>query len=465
MNRVLLICNDTVGENMAGPGIRYWEFARALSRSFDVVLAVPPFVPFSTPSATGHLPATLQHCTRPHELRRLAESCDVMITIGTVLLYYPFLGELDTPLVIDLYDPFLLENLQREAGADALKRLSSHEGYLKGLQAQMQVGDFFICADEKQRDYWLGALSATGRVNPYTYQHDVALRRLIDVVPFGLPATPPEHKRSVLKGVYKGIDPGDKVILWGGGIWNWLDADTLIRAMPLVLAQRTDVKLFFMGIERPHSDSAGRQAADQAVGLSKDVGLYEQHIFFNDWVPYEERQNYLLEADIGASLHLDHIETRFSFRTRLLDYLWASLPTIATAGDALSEVLAAEGLAYPVAPGQVDQVAETILSMIDDWPLANREPAFRRVAARYHWDRVVQPLAEYCASPCPAPDRSYVRRQGHSLAHPGSARGLLWKGWRALRLRGLSGILGQGREYLGWRLRKMGFFERGQHRH
>ena len=47
-------------------------------------------------------------------------------------------------------------------------------------------------------------------------------------------------------------------------------------------------------------------------------------MFFNeDWVAYDDRQNYLLEADVGVSTHLDHVETEFSFRTRILDYLWA----------------------------------------------------------------------------------------------------------------------------------------------
>lgn len=41
MNRVLIISNDIVGGRMAGPGIRCWQFARLLSREFDVTLAVP----------------------------------------------------------------------------------------------------------------------------------------------------------------------------------------------------------------------------------------------------------------------------------------------------------------------------------------------------------------------------------------------------------------------------------------
>ena len=37
-------------------------------------------------------------------------------------------------------------------------------------------GDFFLCARDKQRDFWLGQLAAVGRVNPVTYDADETLR-------------------------------------------------------------------------------------------------------------------------------------------------------------------------------------------------------------------------------------------------------------------------------------------------
>ena len=51
------------------------------------------------------------------------------------------------------------------------------------------------------------------------------------------------------------------------------------------------------------------------------------------------RQNYFLESDVGIITHPQHIETRFSFRTRILDYLWAGLPVISTQGDILSALV------------------------------------------------------------------------------------------------------------------------------
>ncbi|MBL7201593.1 MAG: glycosyltransferase, partial [Anaerolineae bacterium] len=310
---VALIPNDTVGERMAGPGIRYWEFARVLGQRFRVKLIVPPFVPMDAVPDASDLQASLHVCAHARELRAHVEDCDVLVTRGVVLTAYPFLAEMGIPLVLDMYNPFLLEGLQRETRADPLRQQSSYESDLDMLRMQLRVGDFFICAHERQRDYWLGALSAMGRVNPHTHRQDPGLRDLLDVVPFGLPDQPPQHTRRVLKGVHKTIRAGDKVILWGGGIWNWLDTETLIRAMHLVCDRRDDVKLFFMGVRRPNALVQKMEAVDRAIALSKELGLYERSVFFNDWVPYGERQNHLLEADVGVSLHLDHVETRFAF--------------------------------------------------------------------------------------------------------------------------------------------------------
>ncbi len=449
MNRILLICNDVVGRNMAGPGIRYWEFARVLRRQFAVTLAVPPFLARQTPPSDE---AWLRVCRTPAELRRLVADCDVVVTLGVVLLLYPFIAEANKPLVVDLYDPFLLEELQRKTPLPPLEQLTSYENYLQALRLGMRNGDFFLCAGEKQRDYWLGMLSGLGRVNPYTYQDDPSLRRLIDVVPFGLPEKPPQHTRPVLKGVVPSIQPDDRVILWGGGIWSWFDAPSLIEAMPRILKHRADVKLFFMGTRRPNQPAAQTEAVEQAINLSKRLGLHDTHIFFNDWVPYSERQNYLLEADVGVSLHLDYVETRFAFRTRLLDYLWAGLPIVATAGDVLGESLAAQGLATLVAPGDVEGVAQAILGALDDSAgEGERLRHARQAAERYRWDVVVQPLADFCAAPRFAPDRAY------RLAVAGQGGGKwsqrLGRAWRAWRLGGARSLLTQMRDYIRWKMR------------
>ena len=57
---------------------------------------------------------------------------------------------------------------------------------------------------------------------------------------------------------------------------------------------------------------------------------------------------------------LDHLETRFSFRTRMLDYLWATLPIVCTRGDHFAELVEREGLGLTVPYGDPEALAAAI---------------------------------------------------------------------------------------------------------
>lgn len=455
--RVLLISNSTIGPCMSGPGIRYWEFARVLIAcpGIGVTLITVPGVAAQTPDAAS--PLHLCAAQDETELRAKADAADAVVAPGAVVALYPSLNRIRTPLVLDLYIPLMLEELQR-TGSDSLAEENLNFDRLRrALHSQTLAADFFICASEKQRDYWLGVLSAVGRVNPYTHSDDPTLRYLIDVVPFGLPSAPPRHTRQVLKGVYPGIDTDDRVLLWGGGLWDWLDTVTLLRAMARLKDRRPDIKLFFMGVKHPNPLEADRPGTRETLALADKLGLTGQTVFFNDWVPYEERSNYLLEADVGISLHRDHLESRFSFRTRFLDNLWAGLPLITSRGDVLSQEVERRGLGHVVEPADVDGLCAAIIEMVDTPDLRrDYQPRFEAAAQAYHWERVARPLVQYCRDPRPAPDKAYVR--GFSRAGVGPTRwwALPGRAWHALRAGGLRGLVRQVDQYRRWWLNRLG---------
>jgi len=408
-NHVLLVTSDVVGEKMAGPGIRCWELARVLSQHFRVTLAVPPLLEGQQPAVEPDFSADVRLCGREQDLRQLLDDADVILTLGAMMRIYPFLANTGKPLVIDAYDPFLLAGLQQQSGAPDEKRRAAHEEYLRAHLLALDAADFVLCASDTQRDYWLGMLSALGRINPYTHDEDPTLARLIAVVPFGLPGAAPRHSRQVLKGVYRGIGPEDRVVLWAGGIWDWLDAETAVRAMARLARDRADVKLFFMGTERPNRTVATPRAVEETKALSRSLGLAEQSVFFHDWVPYEDRESYLLEADVGISLHRDVLESRFAFRTRLMDHLWAGLPTVATGGDVLGEELGRRGVANLVPPGDDEATASALRDLLDTPNLKGTlRPRFATAAADYRWEVVAEPLVEFCRNPRLAPDREYL---------------------------------------------------------
>jgi hypothetical protein len=380
--------------------------ARYLTQSCYVTLAAPQRADVSIPGvecvAFGR--------DEQDVIYHLASQAEVIILQGFTLYRFPQIKTLNKILVIDLYDPFHLENLQILSKQDLQHAQACAASDLLVLNEQLQVGDFFICASERQRDFWLGSLGSVGRLAPETYRSDTTFRSLLDVVPFGLPPSPPEHKQQVMKDVVPGIGPNDTVLLWGGGIWEWFDPLTIIRAMHKLHAQRSDIKLFFMGQHHPNVDDVPVMAMyDRAVQLAKELGLHNNTVFFNDhWVPYDERANYLLEADIGVSAHLEHVETRFAFRTRLLDYIWAGLPMIVSEGDTLADVVREQGLGMVVGVEDVDGWADAIFTLADRYGSNRRASfalAFKAAQRIFAWPEVLKPLIQFCQQPRYALDK------------------------------------------------------------
>ena len=395
---VLIVSHDVVGARMAGPGIRYWELARVLSRHFRVTLAVP---------GEGYAPATDVQVWRydPGRWDSLAPAvgrADAILLCGDVLAWFPMVQEAGVPLIVDGYDPHTVETLELLAGTPEQEHRHREQELV--LQTQCRAGDFFICASERQRDWWLGLLEAAGRINVRTYGEDRSLRRLIDVVPFGLRSSPPRHRRQVLKGVWPGVEEGDRVVLWGGGLWQWLDPLAAVRAMAAVRERRTDVKLLFPGTRHPNPDVMDMPVHRRAVELARQLGVLDVCVFFGDWVGYSEWPNYLLEADVGLSLHHDTLETRLAFRSRVLDYVWAGLPMVVTRGDVTSEWVSRLGLGEVVDYERDDEVAAALLRLLEK-RRSDFGARFDRARAELTWEKAAAPLIAFCKDPRCAPDR------------------------------------------------------------
>jgi hypothetical protein len=134
--------------------------------------------------------------------------------------------------------------------------------------------------------------------------------------------------------------------------------------------------------------------AERAVALADELALRDRVVFFNfGWVPYAERGHFLLEADIAVSAHFDDIETRFAFRTRLLDCLWAGLPVVTTRGDTLGDLVVAGGAGHAVDFGDVQGWVDALEALLDDAPaLQLARDAASRLRSSFEWQRVLQPL-------------------------------------------------------------------------
>lgn len=402
MTHILIVCGDTVNLNMGGVGVRSWELASSLAGDFQVTLAIPN--PSDLAPERFRL---LSYDLEGGDLRPACQGVDAIITHGFVLHFHPYLREMGIPLAIDLYVPFLLESLVWHGGDEPIQHIPAYEEYLRVQTELLRAGDFFFCASERQRDYWLGWLHAQKRINPHTYAADPSLRSLIDLVPFGIPEGKPAPGEAVLKGKRSGIEVSDRLIIWSGGIWDWLDPLILIRAMQTLAEGHPELKLYFLGTRHPNPTVSGMEMPARAIQLSKDLGLYERSVFFGDWVPYLERGRYLAEADLSVITHLSHIETHFSFRTRVLDCIWAEIPIVISDGDAISELVEKEHIGEVVPPGNVEALAAAIEKVLGRLEQPGYGPAFERVKEEFRWNRVVDPLRAFCQAPHFAADKGH----------------------------------------------------------
>jgi glycosyltransferase involved in cell wall biosynthesis len=364
-----------------------------LSEDFDVTLSVPQD---SSLSDLEFCEILKYHNKSDSSLVSAIDKASVLI-IPAIWIKHIKTPPPSVHIVVDGYDPFIVETL-------ALG-YSDIADMLQVLTQAILLGDFFVCASERQRDWWLGLLEANGRINPQTFKEDASLRALVEVVPYGLPKSAPYSSGPIVKGVWSGIGPDDKVILWGGGLWPWLDPMTAIRAMAKVWQHRQDVRLIFPGTKHPNPGMGGIPShTSTARELASEMGLLNKAVFFGDWVPYEEWPGVLVESDLALTLHFDTLETRLAFRSRVLDYVWAGLPTVATKGDTTSELISTYGLGSVVEYESVDGVASAITQLLET-PRREFTRRFETVRETLTWEMAAQPLLAFCRHPRKAPDK------------------------------------------------------------
>jgi len=439
---LLVISDDVVGRKMAGPGIRAWELARCLARHFKVALAVPEYSSLPGKKDNLSFELTTYSLSHPSRLRKVAQRSKIVLIQGYVLSKFPFLKDIASHLIIDLYVPFPLENLfvHKWKVPDLKQREYIHHNDLRVF-------------NEHQRDLFLGSLLSLNRINPETLDYDPDLVNLISIVPFGITEDDepsnnhiyseedhdlletkavvqgrlapylneeepksdnlvdkkltgeqndfPRMKMSETGPLRKQLPQGGKddiVLLWGGVISNWFDPLTLIRAVKRVSRVDPRIKLFFLSTSHPNPLLPEFDLAREAVKIAQELDLFDKFVFFNEeWVDYDRRGQFFLDADIGVSIHHLHFETYFSFRTRILDYFKYELPTICTEGDCLAELVEKEQLGLVIPAGDEEALMRAILQMMENPQLRSRvKNNIHQMKHCFYWSAVTKPLVYYC---------------------------------------------------------------------
>lgn len=401
-NNILVISPGSIGEKMAGPGIRYLEVSKELSKVCNVKLAVP----------NNDCNLNLDDYNIDifnysiDDYKRLSNEflkSDIVMVQGIIFQLLPVLKDYcdDRIIIVDLYDPIVIEDLEINKKKNIEKRENVHKNSLSLLTEQIKLGDYFVCATERQKDFWTGMLVAFNRVNPKEYDLSNTLDKLIGYLPFGFTNEDPIHTRDAYKEKICNLKSDDKIFIWGGGIWNWFDPITLIKAINNISKYRDDIKLFFLGVKHPNPDIPEMEMLNASVKLAEDLGIKDKCVFFNmDWVDYKDRHNYLMESYAGVSCHFNSLETMYSFRTRVLDYLWTGLPIITTEGDYFANEVQTKQLGIVVNYKDIDGMEKALVRISDDKQFYNQcKDNIRKFRENFKWENVTKQLKEFCIYP------------------------------------------------------------------
>ena len=403
MTRVLIITGSALGERLAGPAIRASAMARVLAGDgHDVVLATTAALTAGAPSE-GYRLASL----RPGDnaaFRALEQESDVIVFQGHAMEQFEALANTDRVVVVDAYDPMHLEMLEQGREQPRATWDMMVRSRVALLNHQLARADLVLCASDRQRSFYLGQLAALGRISPTTYENDPHLEHLIAIAPFGLDDTPPQASRPAVRNVVPGIDDGSRLLVWGGGVYSWFDPLLLIRAVHALRQRQPDAALLFLGTRHPGQEPMG--IVKDTIDLAEELGLAGTGVVFNEeWVPYDERGAFLLEANAGVSTHHTHIETEFSFRTRILDYLWAGLPMVVTEGDSFADLVREECLGIVVPAGDLAALTDALETVLYDEDFAQQATArIEAVRERFLWGTTLEPLRRIAREPRHATD-------------------------------------------------------------
>jgi hypothetical protein len=356
--RLLVFTDDLVGPAMAGSALRAWELSRVLlSAGHEVVLAAAD----GSAHPEGHGP--------PVVVKPPWRWADAVLAAPWCLPSRAFLG--NHLLVVDGVTPLLAE-LEASPATPEIERRRRTAG--ARLPLVLSRADAILVASEEQASWW------TGRLGKRT---DVRLIR----VPFGIPETDPTSDADSIHGV----PAGWSVVLWWGGVWPWLDLDTLLAARARLGSAK--VSIVVPTADRPgggaHMTIGELETAARHHGLNRPAVVALQR-----WVPYADRHRVLNRSAILAVLHHKGAESDLSFRTRALDGVWAAVPLLLSQGGAVARIANSQCWGATVPPGDARLAAAALDLLLGQRSQDRCRAALAAARDSWRWSAVANPLVE-----------------------------------------------------------------------
>jgi len=377
VNRILVFCSDVLplkGMATSGGGLRSWQIVQGLAaHGLEVVYSMPETCYLSR-TFREHIP---QEARENLWTSRNQDEVIQKVKPDVIILTKPALKswhkKYDIPLVIDFHGPDLIEAEQMFKGFEPSIRVQRSIAKLRTVAE----ADFFTCAGNRQRHYFMAFLILAG----------VALEDLdIHVMPVAMSGELPQHR----------TDLEDRFIIFAGGFYPWLNPMPALLDLADCLGRLGGLTLqIFGGIHGTNPEEK------RVFDLFKEKMERNPHVTFHGTVSRDELMTWYQRACAAFEIMPWNAERELAFTTRTVEFLWAGLPVIYNDYAELSELIGQYEAGWLVPPGNVPALEKVVKLVAEDSAALQRasENAQRLVREKLTYDKVIGPLATFCQHP------------------------------------------------------------------
>ena len=172
-------------------------------------------------------------------------------------------------------------------------------------------------------------------------------------------------------------DPNYITLFYAGGINIHRGLQIVIKAIPLILKEKPNVRLNIIG--------AGSYQA-QLEKLVSDLNI-NNHVNFLGWKNLKEISRYLAQSDIALIPHLKSEQTDCSSPNKLYQYIYAKKPILTSNCESLMRIIEETKSGISYTNDSPDDLKRALLQLLDSKNnKLDSEYGFNKIKTKYNWD-------------------------------------------------------------------------------
>lgn len=179
-----------------------------------------------------------------------------------------------------------------------------------------------------------------------------------------------------------GASEEEKILLFFGFVREYKGLKHLIRALPLVTKDISDIRLLIVG------DFA--EDKEQYMDLIRENGIEDKIDIFDGYIPDREVEKFFIASDLvvlpyESATQSGIVQIAYGFNK----------PVIVTDVGGLPDVVADDKTGYVVEHNNPDQLAQAIIKFFRENKAIEFEENIRKESERFSWDRMVEHIEQF----------------------------------------------------------------------